>query len=132
MNGQHFTIKQVATQTGLSAYTLRYYEQFGLIDPVARAENGHRAYTEDDIKRVRFILRLRHMGMSLDDIVHFIALYQRADNSGVQERHQILSAHREQVQQQIDELCETLTFIDMKLTRYEDEMASMGVECDLK
>lgn len=132
MNEQHFTIKQVAEFTGVSAYTLRYYEQFGLMEPVARAANGHRRYTEDDIKRIRFIIRMRHIGMSLDDMRHFIDLYRRQDGSGVQERHQILSAYREQVQQQIDDLSDTLALLDYKLALYEDQMASSGVECDLK
>lgn len=131
MNEQHFTIKQVAELTELSTYTLRYYERFGLIDPVARATNGHRCYTEDDISRIRFIRRLRHIGMSLEDIQYFIELYHRQDSSGVQERYQILSTHREQILQQIDMLCDTLGFIDKKLSRYAEQMAT-EVECDLK
>lgn len=132
MNEQHYTIKQVTDLTGLSAYTLRYYERFGLIDPVARAANGHRSYTDDDIRHIRFLIRLRNIGMSLEDMLYFIELYHRQDDSGVQERYQILSAHREQVQEQIDTLCDTLAYIDMKLTRYADEMASTEVKCDIK
>ena len=43
------TIQQVAEATGLSTYTLRYYERIGLIHPIDRAQNTHRRYTLDDI-----------------------------------------------------------------------------------
>lgn len=46
MNG---SIKSVSERTGLSAYTIRYYEKMGIIPEVNRDENGVRAFTEDDI-----------------------------------------------------------------------------------
>lgn len=42
-------IQQVSAKTGLSIHTLRYYEQTGLVTPIARAPNGHRGYTDDDV-----------------------------------------------------------------------------------
>ncbi|WP_201374327.1 MerR family DNA-binding transcriptional regulator [Ktedonobacter robiniae] len=42
----NFSIQQVAQQTGLSSDTLRYYERIGLIEPVRRAPNGHRRYSQ--------------------------------------------------------------------------------------
>ena len=40
----HLTIDEVARRTGLTAYTLRYYERIGLIAPVGRAAGGQRRY----------------------------------------------------------------------------------------
>jgi DNA-binding transcriptional MerR regulator len=42
------TIRQMARASGLSAHTLRYYEDIGLIDPVRRSASGHRCYSEHD------------------------------------------------------------------------------------
>ncbi len=123
MTEQHYTIKQVAERTGLSAYTLRYYEQLGLIDEVNRAANGHRRYTDDDLLRIKFIFRLRETGMTLEDMLRFIDLYRQEDDGAVYERHAMLTAHRATVQMQIDALCETLAYIDNKLSLYETEMA---------
>jgi DNA-binding transcriptional MerR regulator len=44
-----FSIQQVATRTGLSIDTLRYYERIGLIEPVKRASSGHRRYRQEDL-----------------------------------------------------------------------------------
>lgn len=128
MNDQHYTIKQVATLTGLSAYTLRFYEQVGLIGPVARASNGHRQYAEHDLDRIRFLMRLRETGMPLKTMVNFVALYQLEDCAGVSQQYQILSAHREKVQAQMDALCETLAYIDYKLMLYTSKVAELRDE----
>ena len=40
------TIQQVAARTGLSVHTLRYYERNGLLEPINRAANGHRRYSQ--------------------------------------------------------------------------------------
>ena len=46
-----FSIGEVAERTGLSVHALRFYEREGLFaDPVRRASNGHRIYSEDDLE----------------------------------------------------------------------------------
>ncbi|GAX40776.1 MerR family transcriptional regulator [Tolypothrix sp. NIES-4075] len=59
------TIQQVATLTGLSVHTLRYYERNGLLELVNRAANGHRRYLTDDITRIEFLTRLRTTKMPI-------------------------------------------------------------------
>ncbi|HEV2236676.1 MAG TPA: MerR family transcriptional regulator [Ktedonobacterales bacterium] len=62
-------IDQVATRTGLTKRTLRYYEEIGLLEPPTRTEGGYRLYSEADIHRVESIKRLRHLlGFSLAEI----------------------------------------------------------------
>ncbi len=55
------TIQQVAQQTGLSIDTLRYYERIGLLEPVGRAQNGHRRYTQHEFAWLGSLIR-RHTG----------------------------------------------------------------------
>lgn len=63
------TIEQVATRTGLTKRTLRYYEEVGLLPPTGRTEGNYRRYTEDDIQRLERIKELRDLlGFSLTDI----------------------------------------------------------------
>lgn len=124
MTGQHFTIKQTAELTGLSSYTLRYYEELGLIDAVPRAANGHRRYAETDLARIRLLVRLRDTGMSLEDMLHFVSLYREGTTEAVAGRYALLAAHREKVQMQIAALCDTLAYIDHKLTLYEEQIAN--------
>ncbi|MFD1901277.1 MerR family transcriptional regulator [Enterococcus termitis] len=46
---------------------MRYYESIGLLTPV-RSMNGYRCYTDQDIKDIRFILKLKLLSMPLNDI----------------------------------------------------------------
>jgi DNA-binding transcriptional MerR regulator len=117
-----FTIQEISAMTELPSSTLRYYEELGLLEPVERLANGHRRYTEDDLRRITFIKKLRLIGMSLDSMREFLALY-RGGKATATERREILVEHRKAVQAQIDELVETLGFIDYKIGLYEGEEA---------
>lgn len=120
MKSERLTIQQMSQQTGLSIHTLRYYEQIGLIDPVERADNGHRRYKPTDLTRVDFLKRLRATGMSINEMQYYVNLYREGDET-VTERRLILQAHRDVIQAQIDELQDTMALIDTKIARYLDQ-----------
>ncbi len=62
-------IHEVATDVGLTARTIRYYEELGLLEPAARSEGSYRLYDADDLERLRFIKGLRDdAGFSLTEI----------------------------------------------------------------
>lgn len=64
-----YTIEQVATRTGLTKRTLRYYEEVGLLPPAGRTEGNYRKYSEADVERIERIKELRNLlGFSLSDI----------------------------------------------------------------
>ncbi len=72
------TIGEVCTALGLSARTVRYYEELGLLPGVRRRAGGRRVYGPDEVQRLRFIQRLKALGLSLAEIrelnaVHAIA-----------------------------------------------------------
>src|SRR3954462_10468090 len=52
-------IQEVPAALGLTARTIRYYEELGLLTPAARSEGDYRLYDEDDVERLRFIKDLR-------------------------------------------------------------------------
>jgi MerR family transcriptional regulator, repressor of the yfmOP operon len=62
-------IQEVASETGLTARAIRYYEEMGLLAPAARSGGAYRLYDRDDLERLRFIRGLRDdAGFSLADI----------------------------------------------------------------
>ena len=69
------TVAEVRERTGLSARTLRYYEELGLLPGVRRRAGGRRVYGPDEIERLRFIQRLKALGLSLADIKELNAVY---------------------------------------------------------
>ncbi len=64
-----------ARRSGLPAKTIRYYEDIGLISP-ARASNGYRDYSSDDVHRLAFLRRARGLGFSIEDCRQLMALYR--------------------------------------------------------
>ena len=61
-------IKELSQQTGVSAKTIRYYEDIGVLPPPARQPNGYRLYTDADVNRLRLIAGARRLDLSLDEI----------------------------------------------------------------
>jgi len=62
-------IQEVAAALGLTARTIRYYEELGLLTPAARSGGDYRLYDDDDVERLRFIKGLRdEAGFSLAEI----------------------------------------------------------------
>jgi MerR family transcriptional regulator, repressor of the yfmOP operon len=71
-------ISDAATRAGVSARTLRYYEELGLLTPTLYTSGGERRYTADDLAHLQRILELREvLGMNLDEIREFLALETR-------------------------------------------------------
>jgi DNA-binding transcriptional MerR regulator len=65
----------------LSQRTIRYYEEIGLLHSVRRIENGKRVYTDDDVRRLKFINRLKVLGLSLAEMVKLEKIYRTQRNN---------------------------------------------------
>ena len=79
MNGLRIT--EAVKQFGITAKTLRYYERVGLLAS-ERVENNYRAYNESEVERIKQILILRKMQISIKDIIR---IYENEDMSTVVE-----------------------------------------------
>jgi MerR family mercuric resistance operon transcriptional regulator len=67
-------IGTAAAESGCHVETIRYYERIELLPRARRSSSGYRAYTQADVNRLRFIVRSRELGFSLDEIRSLIAL----------------------------------------------------------
>jgi MerR family transcriptional regulator, mercuric resistance operon regulatory protein len=67
------TVGQLAQLTGVTAKTIRYYEQVGVLPLPSRSATGYRQYTQSDVHRLLFIRRARALGLSLPSIKALIA-----------------------------------------------------------
>ncbi|MBA2682774.1 MAG: MerR family transcriptional regulator [Ktedonobacteraceae bacterium] len=65
------TIQEVAEKTGISAYTIRFYEKSGVLPHIQRAESGVRQFSDADVDFLLFLIDLKKTGMSLEEIAEF-------------------------------------------------------------
>lgn len=97
----YYAVGQLAELAGVSARTLRYYEEEGLLCP-SRSENGYRVYTARDAKRLASILSMRACGLSVATI-HRLLSSAGGDLRHVLHAHLLtLSAQRDSLDEAID------------------------------
>lgn len=72
-------IAELAREAALSARTIRYYEELGLVKPTGRGTSNRRLYGADALERLRFIGRLKSLGLTLDEIAELNRSFDRGN-----------------------------------------------------
>ena len=103
-------ISEVSRQLGINPQTLYFYERIGLIPPPQRSKAGYRLYRQEDIERLSFILRVKSLGLTLEEIKEILALKEGESLT--------CQAVYERLQQKIAE-------IDQKIQRYSQLRAEL-------
>ena len=101
-----YRIGELASKVGLTERTIRYYEERGLLESVKRLDGGQRVYTDDDVRRLKFIQKLKVLGLSLAEMQELETLYGRHHtNAKVLPRLiELLDAHQRTVNERLAEL----------------------------
>ncbi len=102
----HYRIGELAQRVGLTERTIRYYEELGLLESVKRLDGGTRVYTDDDVRRLRFIRKLKTLGLSLQEMLELEGLYgrHRSNRSVLPRLLELLDAHLAKITERIGEL----------------------------
>jgi MerR family redox-sensitive transcriptional activator SoxR len=77
MGDELLTIGELSRRTDVATSALRYYEELGLVRPVARV-SGHRRYPPDAVGEVGSVLFLRDVGFTLEEIRRLMAARSRS------------------------------------------------------
>ena len=72
-----YRIGELAAKVGLTERTIRYYEELGLLESVKRLDGGVRVYTDDDVRRLKYIGKLKMLGLTLQEMLELERMYQR-------------------------------------------------------
>jgi len=96
----------VANVLELSPRTIRYYEEIGLLNSIKRIEGGKRIYTDKDFQRLKFITRLKHLGLTLSEMLELEDIYQiHQTNKKVLPRLlELLDGHAVKIDERINSL----------------------------
>ena len=101
-----YRIGELAAKVGMTERTIRYYEELGLLESVKRLEGGTRIYTDDDVRRLKFVRKLKVLGLSLQEMHELEGIYtrQRSNRTVLPRLIELLDAHLQTVDGRIAEL----------------------------
>ena len=99
-------IGEIAQRLGLTERTIRYYEEVGLLESIKRVEGGRRVYTDDDVGRLRFIQKLKMLGLTLQEMLELERLYarHRSNRQVLPRLVELLDAHLATTDERMSEL----------------------------
>ncbi|HZD79111.1 MAG TPA: MerR family transcriptional regulator [Actinomycetota bacterium] len=113
-----YTISEVATRTGFSTPTLRYYEQIGLIPRPERTEVGYRVFTEEHLRILDFIGRAKRLGLPLEEIAVLAEAWAKRD----------CRATREQLERLVETKLTQVRHLIGDLIRFRDQLEEVHLE----
>lgn len=87
-------ISQLAESAGVPTSTVRYYERIGLLGPPARTSSGYRDYDPEAATRLLFVSRARKMGLTCEQIVDLLPVWDGTNCAGAHERIGALIAEK--------------------------------------
>jgi DNA-binding transcriptional MerR regulator len=143
VSSQLLAVRDAADQTGVSVYTLHYYEREGLLR-TSRTSSGHRRYAQSDLGWIRILTCLRQTGMPIRKMREFAALVQQEQSkipsditlsdgtvngvtpnpvtANIEARVEILEAHRLDVLAHINQLGRNLEHVEGKIKFYRQSL----------
>ncbi len=124
VTGNKHTISDLAKEFGVTTRTIRFYEEKGLISPLR--EGQKRLYSSADRVRIKLILRGRRIGMTLQECVDFIDMYDPEHNNAEQLQSLIddVKSRRERLLQQKRDIDDMLAGLDEVQGLCEESLAN--------
>lgn len=92
-----YTVQKLAELAGISARTLRYYDEFGILKPARISSSGYRIYSQAEVDLLQHILFYRELGLSLDSIREIITEPSFDGARALQEHRDKLLEKRQQL-----------------------------------
>jgi len=113
-------IGDLATALGLTTRTIRYWEEVGLIDSVQRSDGAIRGFTPYYVRRLKFIMKLKELGLTIKEMQELYSAYGEAKQTErmVPRLVEILDEHLDK----IDEKMAKLASLKNDIVSYRDKL----------
>ena len=118
---EYVLIGELAKRLGVTTRTIRYYEEIGLMKLEPRPEGSPRQYSPKDILRLKFILKLKNLGINLNEMQELAENYDLND----QDRDTIMPKLLEILEQHIntvDKKIKSLSSLRVDIVNYQQRI----------
>ncbi|MCO7127503.1 MerR family transcriptional regulator [Sporolactobacillus shoreicorticis] len=112
-----YTIREVSQKVNVSTYSIRYYDDHGLLPTIKRDENNNRVFDDVDLEWIEVVACLRATGMSLAKIKHYVELCLKGKET-VRERYRIMIEQQRETMAQAEKIQAHLRLITKKVDHY--------------
>ncbi len=120
------SIGELANSLGLTTRTLRYWEEVGIIDSIQRADGATRGYTPYYVRRIKFIMKLKELGLTIKEMQDLYAAYGEAKETEkmIPRLVEILDEHINKVDEKMAKLAslrkEIVDYRQRMVTKFND------------
>ena len=99
-----FRIGELAKLANVTPDTIRYYEKQQMMEHEVRTEGGFRLYSDNDLRRLKFIRHARQLGFTLESIRELLSIRIDPEHHTCQESKSIVQERLSDVEARIEEL----------------------------
>jgi DNA-binding transcriptional MerR regulator len=126
-----FSSGDLARATGHTVRTIRHYEDEGLLVPSEVSDGGHRRYTEEDLERLRLIVDLKEIGLSLCEIRAILEVRIGCSTAAefAARFRQVIEVHLEEAQRRLQRLNRMRREILVSLELVEQRLGADAASC---
>ena len=117
-----YTMMQTCDKTNMTYQTLKFYCNEGLVPNVKRDKNNRRIFDDRDIAWINSLICLKKCDMSIQEMKEYLALCREGEHT-IPQRKIMLAQKREALLASIQELQDSIAYIDWKQNFYDEILA---------
>ena len=117
-----YTMMQVCREVDMTYQTLKYYCNEGPIPNVKRDGNNRRIFDEKDVKWIKDLTCLKKCGLSIQEMKEYLELCLQGEST-ILRRKQMLTEKRKALKSSIQELEDSVAYIDWKQNFYDEVLS---------
>lgn len=117
-----YTMMQTCQNTNMTYQALKFYCNEGLVPNVKRDKNNRRVFDDRDIAWINSLVCLKKCGMSIQEMKEYLSLCLQGEST-IPQRKVMLAQKQEALRASIQELQESVAYIDWKQNFYDEVLA---------
>lgn len=119
-----YTMMQACREANITYQALKFYCNEGLVPNVKRDGNNRRIFDERDVKWIKDLVCLKKCGMSIQEMKEYLDLCLQGQAT-IPQRKEMLTKKQEALRRSIQELEDSVAYIDWKQNFYDEVLAGV-------